>query len=242
MTNTALLNNIQHKDVKVIARHSAAFGDNVNQVAILPTEFEAIQREYPILLSKDTSDEYQAVALLGLDKAENLFLDQHGWQARYVPAMQLRGPFLIGFHEQNDGGELRREPMIHIDLDHPRVSRNEGESLFLPQGGNSPYLEHISRVLRLIHQGMAISGPLYGTFAELGLIEPVAMQINLNDREQYTLADYYTISESKLAQLSGENLERLHRAGYLRAAYFVVSSLQNVNRLIELKNRKHSES
>ena len=52
MTNTARLNNIQHKDLKVIARFSAAFGDNVNQVAIVPTEFEAIQRDYPILLSK----------------------------------------------------------------------------------------------------------------------------------------------------------------------------------------------
>ncbi len=240
MTNTALLNNIQHKDLKVIARHSAAFGDNVNQVAIVPTEFEAIQREYPILLSKAANGEYQAVALLGLDHDENLFLDQQGWQARYVPAMQVRGPFQIGFQQQLAGGELRREPMIHVDLDHPRVSRIEGEPLFMPQGGNSPYLEHIVRVLRLMHQGMAISGAMYAAYTELGLIEPLAVKIDLNDREQYQLSDYYTIAEQRLGELSGASLERLHKAGFLRAAYFVVSSLQNVNRLIELKNRRRA--
>jgi hypothetical protein len=240
MTNTALLNNIQHRDLRVIARHSAAFGDNVNQVAIVPTEFEAIQREYPILLSRAASGEYQALALLGLDQDENLFLDQQGWHARYVPAMQVRGPFLIGFQQQQAGAEPHREPMIHVDLDHPRVSRSEGEPLFLPQGGNSPYLEHITRVLRLMHQGLSVSGAMYAAFAELALIEPVAVQIALNDREQYKLADYYTIGAERLAQLGGANLERLHKAGFLRAAYFLVSSLQNINRLIELKNRRRA--
>jgi hypothetical protein len=232
MTNTARLNNIQHKDLKVIARFSAAFGDNVNQVAIVPTEFEAIQRDYPILLSKSAEGEYQALALLGLDKDENLFLDQQGWHARYVPGMLVRGPFLIGMQQQ--------EGMIHVDLDDPRVSRSEGELLFLPQGGHSPYLEHITRVLRMMHAGMSVSGSMYAAFEELKLIEPVALQIDLNDREQYRLADYYTIGEERLAQLGGADLERLHKAGYLQAAYFVVSSMKNINRLIELKNGRRA--
>jgi len=239
MTQTALLNNIQHGDLRVISRHGAAFGDAVNQVAIVPTEFEAIQREYPILLARDPGGGYQAMALLGLDAGENLFLGPEGWQARYVPAAQVRGPFMIGFQPQAGSGPAG-EPMIHIDLDHPRVSRSEGEPLFLPQGGNSPYLEHIARVLRLMHVGLQASGPMYSAFEALGLIEPVSLQVNLNDREQYQLADYHTIGEERLAQLGGADLERLHRAGWLRAAYFVVSSLQNISRLIELKNRRRA--
>jgi hypothetical protein len=240
MTNTALLNNVQHNDLRVIARHAAAFGDNVNQVAIVPTEFEAIQREYPILLGKAPGGEYQALALLGLDPGENLFLDPQGWHARYVPAMQQRGPFLIGFHPQQADGEPHLEPMIHVDLDHPRISRSEGEPLFLPQGGHAPYLEHITRVLRLMHQGVSLSKGMYAAFAELELIEPVAVQIDLSDREQYKLADYYTIGEERLAKLGGASLERLHRAGFLRAACFLVSSLQNISRLVELKNRRRA--
>ena len=242
MTNTALLNNIQHHDLRAIAGHSAAFGDNVNQVVIVPTEFEAVQREYPILLSKDAAGEFFAVALLGLDKDENLFLDNDGWHARYVPAMQVRGPFLIGFQQQQVGGQVQREPMVHVDLDHPRISRVEGEPLFLPQGGNAPYLEYITRVLRLMHRGMEMSAGMYAAYAKLGLIEPVSLKVDLNDREQYRLADYYTIGEERLAQLRGADLERMHESGLLRAACFLVSSLQNINRLIELKNRRRAAS
>jgi hypothetical protein len=61
---------------------------------VLPTEFEEVQREYPILIRKDPSGDYQAVALLGLDRDENLFLDETGWNARYVPAVQQRGAVL----------------------------------------------------------------------------------------------------------------------------------------------------
>ena len=241
MTRTALLNNIDHKDLKVITQHAAAFGDSINQVLIFPTEFEMIQREYPILLRKDSSDDFQAVALLGLDQGENLFLDEQGWHARYVPALLARGPFLIGFKEKAVDGEPRREPMIHVDLDHPRISRAEGEPVFLPHGGNSPYLERVIRVLGLMHHGVTFSRPMYTAFAESGLIEPVAVEVNLNDRESFILSDYYTIGEDRLRALSGAHLAQLHASGALRAAYFVASSLGNVSRLIEFKNRRRAQ-
>jgi SapC len=240
MTHTTLLNNIEHGDLRVVTRHSAAFGDNVNQVLIFPTEFEEIQREYPIFLRVDSNAEYQAVALLGLDKGENLFLDEHGWHARYIPAVQVRGPFLIGFQEQDVDGAPRREPMIHVDLDHPRVSRSEGEPAFLPQGGNSPYLERIARVLRIIHQGVELSKPMFAAFAELDLIEPVAVEIKLNDRERFNLPNFHTIGADRLARLDGASLERLNRAGFLRLAFLILASLGNVNRLIDIKNRKRA--
>lgn len=82
--NRVLLNNVDHADLRVIAAHGVAFGDGVNQTLLLPTEFEAAQREYPILIRKDPSGGYHAVALLGLDRDENLFLDETGWRARYV--------------------------------------------------------------------------------------------------------------------------------------------------------------
>jgi hypothetical protein len=88
---------------------------------VLPTEFEAVQREYPILLRKDPSGDYQAVALLGLDRDENLFLEGENWRGtRYVPAVQQRGAFSIALQDSGDGSEPT--PMIHVDLDHPRVS------------------------------------------------------------------------------------------------------------------------
>jgi len=242
MTNTVLLDNVSHQNLKVITQHSAKFADNINQVLIFPTEFEEVQREYPIFFSKDSNGDFQSVALLGLDKDENLFLGDDGWQARYIPAVLERGPFLIGFQEKDVDGEVHREPMIHVDLHHPRISDGEGQPLFLPHGGNTPYLEHVGRILQTIHQGLEVNKPMFAAFEELELIAPVEVEIKLSDVEQYNLPNYATINAEKLAGLDGASLERLNKAGFLRAAFWVMSSLGNVNRLIEIKNKKRAMS
>jgi hypothetical protein len=242
MTKTVLLDNINHRDLKVITRYSAEFGDSVNQVQTFPTEFGDIQREYPIFFRKDPkTGEFQAIALLGFDKNENLFLDETGaWDASYIPAILARGPFMIGFQEQKANGERRHEPMMHVDLDNPRISKTEGQPVFLPHGGNSPYLEHVSAVLRCIYEGMAASRMMFDAFESMDLIEPVKVEFRLSDTEQYTASQYYTINQDKLAQLDGEKLEKLNKAGLLRGAFLVITSLANVPRLIDLKNRKRA--
>jgi hypothetical protein len=238
MTNRVLLNNVDHADLRVITRFGPEFGDGVNQVLVFPTEFDALQREYPILFRKDANGAYQAVALLGLDRDENLFLEGGRWLARYVPASQQRGPFSIALQDGGPGGSGGAQPMIHVDLDHPRVSRDEGEPLFLPAGGNGPYLQHVARLLGTIYDGLEVSGPFFAALDELGLIEPVALEVKLNDREAYDLPDVFMISQERLAALAGDDLERLHQSGLLRAAYAVLSSLGNMAWLVEAKNRK----
>ena len=234
--NRVLLNNVDHADLRVIAAHGVSFGDGINQALVLPTEFEAVQREYPILIRRDPAGAYQAVALLGLDRDENLFLDETGWRARYVPAVQRRGPFSIALQRDERGGEPRA--MIHVDLDHPRVSRSEGERLFLPAGGNSPYLQGVSRTLGQIHDGLEIAGPMFATFEELGLIEPIDIEIKLDDHTAYDVPDVYTIAPDRLTAITGSALERLHQSGLLRAALWIASSMGNIQELIDRKNRR----
>ncbi|WP_421737565.1 SapC family protein [Caulobacter sp.] len=236
MTNRVLLNNVDHADLRAIVGYGPRFGDNVNQALLLPTEFEEAQREYPILLRKDPQGDYQAVALLGLDRDENLFLDGGEWRARYVPAVQQRGPFSIALQDAKDGGAPR--PMIHVDLDHPRVSTSEGLPLFLPAGGNAPYLQHMIGVLGAIYDGLEVAKPMFAAFSELDLIEPVAIAIELVDGATYDLPDFHTIAADRLAALSGGDLERLHHSGLLRAAQWLVSSMGNVQQLVEMKNRR----
>jgi hypothetical protein len=199
-----------------------------------------VQREYPIFFRKDPhSGEFQSVALLGLQPDENLFLQQDGgWQAAYVPGIVTRGPFLIGFQNQDVDGELRREPVIHVDLDNPRISRTEGEPVFLPQGGNSRYLERIGTILQGIHQGLALSKAMFEAFGAYDLIEPVNVEIKFNAEEQFNLRGLYTISEEKLRALDGDALFKLNSAGFLQGAFLVVASLNNVKKLIDMKHRR----
>lgn len=241
MTNHVLLNNIAHKDLKVITRYSAEFGDDVHAVLTFPTEYGDIQREYPILFRKDAdTDAFQSVALLGLAKGENLFLDHDKWNASYVPGIIARGPFLIGFQEQEIDGEVRKEPVIHVDMDDPRVNEIEGEPVFLEHGGNTPYLQHIATILRGIQEGMAIGTAMFSAFESCGLIEPVNIEIDVHEDVRYVLKGFYTIGQDKLARLDGDALERLNKARFLEGAFLVVASLNNIRKLIEMKNKRTS--
>jgi hypothetical protein len=240
MAKHLLLNNITHKDLKIIARHSPAFGDNVGSTLTFPTEFADVHREYPILFQKNPdTGKFQSVVLLGLKSNENLFLDEFGgWKANYIPAVIERGPFLIGFQDQSRDGGSERTPVIHVDMEHPRISETEGEAVFLDHGGLSPYLEKISKILNRIYDGMQISDAMFAAFAELDLIEPVNLEIELNDREVYRLHGNYTIHQEKLANLDGADLERLNRSGFLRCAFLAVESLGNIQRLVQLKTAR----
>jgi len=229
MTGPVLLNNVDHAEVRVRLGHGAAFGDAVNQVELLPTEFEAAQRDYPIVLRRTADSGWRAFALLGLDSGENLFLDGASWRARYVPALLQRGPFSIGMPQ--DGGE----PMIHIDLDHPRVSHGEGEPLFRDHGGNAPYLDHVARVLQVIYAGIEAAPAMYAAFEAAGLIAPVTLEIELPNGRKYRVPDCHTIDGAALAGLDGATLAALAARDFLRAAVWIGSSLGNVGRLIELK-------
>jgi hypothetical protein len=239
MARHALLNNVAHKNLKVITRFGAQFGDNIGTVLAFPTEFGDIQREYPIFFRKDPqTNEYMAVALLGLQKDENLFLEGDRWDASYIPGIVAKGPFLIGFQERSEAGEMKREPMIHVDLDSPRVSETEGEPVFLEMGGNSRYLEQVATILGGINDGIAAMKDMAALLTKHDLIEPVNLEIKLDAQERYDVVGLHTISDEKLRNLGPEAVFELHRSGFLGAAHLVMSSLNNVRRLIDRKRRR----
>jgi hypothetical protein len=238
MANIQRLNNIDHGELRVILGYAEEFGDNVNQTVVFPTEFTLLQREYVILIQKDEAEGYQSVAMLGLDKNENLFVGDTGiWHARYVPAMHQRGPFMIGFQNSEIDGEVQREPMIHVDLDHPRIN-DSGEPIFLQHGGNTPYLNHIIGALQTIHEGFEVMPAMFAAFEAHGLLQNVPVTINLSETEQYNIEDYYTINADRFAGLDGEALQQLNKAGYLAAAHAIMTSLSNADLLVALKNQR----
>ena len=243
MVQQVMLNNVAHKDLRVITRHSAQFGDNVATAMIVPTEFQRAQREYPIFFRKDpATNEFMPVVLLGLQKDENLYLDEKGWNADYVPGVLARGPFFIGFQRRNVGGKAENTAVIHIDMDHSRVSKTEGEPLFKPDGGNTRFLDSVADLLNAINQGLEIVKPMFEAFQAANLIEPVQLEVKVNSEEQYNLTGLHTISREKLANLDADTLFKLHRAGYLQGAFLVLSSLSNVQRLIDMKNERRRQT
>lgn len=238
MANHVLLDNITHKDLRIRRQYGAAYGDNVGLVPAFPTEFADVQREYPIFFRRDAKGEYYAVAMLGFAPDENLYLDGDRWDAVYVPGIVARGPFLIGFQDAQEGGEARSKAVVHIDMDNPRVNDSEGEPVFLEQGGYSPYLQRVMRVLDGLSDGHMMSKAMFQAWAEADLIAPVELEVKITGAEAVKLAGFYTIEREKLAALDSAKLHQLHRTGFLHGAYLVLSSHLNLNKLIERKVKK----
>ena len=155
MSLSALLNNVDHKDLRVVTKHGAQYGDNVMTALSFPHEFRNLQAHYPIVFFKsEDGTGFHSAALLGFQEGENLFLEAGGWDAAYVPLTLARQPFLIG--------NVKGEMLLHVDLDSPKVSRTEGEPVFLEFGGNTDYLEQVSSMLRAIHDGLE-QAPAFGS-------------------------------------------------------------------------------
>jgi hypothetical protein len=232
MTNAALLNNIDHKDLRIITRRGAAYGDAQMTALTFPSEFRSIQACYPIVFAKAGDGSFQPLALLGFEDGENLFLDGDTWSAPHLPLTVERQPFMIGISD----GEL----LIHVDMDSPRVSTSEGEPVFLPHGGTTEFIDHVNSTLQQLHFGLEGTAAFIHALVEHDLLESFVLDVTLNNGTQGRLAGFYAIHEDRLAALPGAAIEKLHRGGHLQAIYMAIASMSHFRDLIDRKNARHA--
>lgn len=238
MTNYAMLNNVDHQDVRVITRRAAEYGDDVMYALTFPFEFRSVQACYPILFQRDAESKLYPVALFGFQEKENLFLDENGWDAPYVPAMIRREPFLVGYQGGPQEDDADKARVLSIDLDHPRVSREEGEPLFQPLGGRTPFLEDIADLMEDVYRGYLHNKVFMEALEEHGLLESVTFDITLDDGSQNQLLGFHTVNEDRLQQLPGEVLDEFNRKQILMPLFMVVASTVNMRSLIARRNRQ----
>ena len=234
MSQYEVLNGAKHRQLRVKTGYGPALGDAVMYVMTFPLEFRDIQSCYPILFTKDpNTGGFLAVALLGFKAGQNLFLRDDGWDASYVPALVQRQPFLIA-----TGGEGEtKPPVVSLDLDHPRISQDEGEALFDSGGEPSEFLKQKIALLEKLYRGLQHGSGFIDTLLQHELLVQITLDIAFNDGSKKTLQGFYSIAEERLYQLTGDVLESLNQAGYLQPVFMAVASLSRVRDLIERRNR-----
>ena len=237
MSKHELLNNQDHKALTINLDMSNEMGNNTMHALAFPFEFKELQAHYPIFFRKEaSSDNYSAVALLGFEKGENLFIKNNNWQVSYIPAVIERDPFLIGYQQTEESGALIKKPVIHIDMSSPRVNKGEGQPVFLPHGGNSEYLNSVSDVLNDIEGNSKSTKVFFDMLKQYALLEPFNLDIELNDGNLNRLSGYYTINQENLYALDSEIVGELNRSGFLMLIYMTIASLANISKLVSLKN------
>jgi len=237
MSQYEVLDKEKHQQLKIKTGHGAALGDAVMYVMTYPMEFRDIQSCYPILFTKDpNSGGFFAAALLGFEADQNLFLMDNSWDASYVPAIVQRQPFLIATGGESD----KASPVVSLDLEHPRVNQDEGETLFDSEGGPTEFLNQKISVLDKLHRGMQHSGGFIDALLQHDLLEQITLDLTFNNGDTKSLQGFYSIAEEKLYELKGDVLESLNQAGFLQPVFMAVASLSRMRDIIERRNRLHS--
>ena len=237
MANHVLLDNISHKELKVITERGEQWGDAISCTTVFPNEFTKVQAQQPIVFRKHPqTGQFEALALFGFENNENLLLDEQGHLAlNYLPLSMKRQPFLIGQQTQYNQGVPEQSLVVHIDLDSPRVNEAHGEAIFLEHGGNSDFLSHIAQVLNTLHIENQALPAFFEQLLALNLIEAFSIEYQQKNGDKITVGGFYTINQQALAALSAEQLHNLQQSGYLQAIYMAIASLEQVPTLLNKK-------
>ncbi len=237
MANHVLLDNISHKDLKVITARGADWGDQISCATIFPSEFAKVQANQPIVFRKQPqTGQFEALALFGFENGENLLLDEKGeLKLTYLPLSMQRQPFLIGQQTQYNNGIPEQSLVVHIDLDSPRVSTSQGEAVFLEHGGNSDYLNHIAQVLNTLHQEHQTINGFFERLLAANLLEAFSIEYAQKNGEKVTVTGFYTINQHALNDLTPQQLKQLQQQGDLQAIYMVLASMEQIPHLLNKK-------
>jgi len=237
MPDHALLTAEDHRDVRIRTDRGAQLGDAVMSSIVVPTEFRSVQDEYPILFRLNAErDRFTALAMFGFDSGENLFLDGDRWDARYLPLAIDIQPFLIGGAPADSG-----DKQVHIDMASPRVATAEsadGVRLFDEDGRPTPYLESVAEKLGALDAGYQASGDFFAALERHKLLEPLTLEITLDDGSTNRLVGFHGIDEDRLRELDASTLGELHAEDHLMPIFMALASLGRIRELIARKNRR----
>ncbi len=223
-----------HGDLRVRSERGAEYGDALMCSITVPDEFRQVQNEYPILFRLDLEhDTFTALAMFGFQNGENLFLEDGRWDARYRPLAIDIQPFLIGRADPNSDAK-----QVHIDMASPRIAGDEGTRVFDEDGRPTPYLEEITEKLGALDAGFQASSEFFAALRRHELLEPLTLEVTLDDGSTNRLVGFHVIDEDRLRDLDAAVLDDLHRDGHLMPIFMALASLANLGALIARKNRR----
>ena len=222
-----------HRELRVRTERSPELGDGVMCCLTVPSEFRQVQNAFPILFRlNDERDRFTALAMFGFETGENLFLDDGRWDARYRPLALEIQPFMIGAPAADS-----KASQVHIDMESRRIANGEGVRVFDETGRPTPYLEAVIEKLGALDAGYRASADFFAALDRHRLLEPMTLEIVMEDGSKNRLVGFHTIDEDRLRALDAAALGELHRAGHLMPIFMALASLANIGELVARKNR-----
>ena len=241
MTNLVALNAQTHRVLRIAVAPAILGHGNVNVVSVIPREFPRLLAHYPIFYSKSAeSGQFEPAALMGFERGENLFIRDGAWDASYIPLQIQRQPFALIPRGGAAGADPQATLDLAVDLDSPHIQAQDGERLFQDDGKPTTFLQNLSSIMSALVSGSREAYAFTGKLAELNLLEPVQIDIELVNRSEAKLQGLYWIAAPALKALSAGQLAELRDLEYLEWMYFQMASIAHVSGLVARKNKRLS--
>jgi hypothetical protein len=204
---------------------------SLNALPLSFTEFAPAARDYPIaFVSGDNGRSFAAMAVLGLENRQNLFVaDDGAWDgAAYLPAYVRRYPFCMT--RVTVSGQERPERIACVEKS---ALSDQGEALHDGEGHPLPAWEARRKLLFEFEADLARTEDMCRSLAQLGLFETFTMQAVPDQGQPLAMTGLYRASEQKLHDLPAEKLKQLAQTGVLARVYCHLLSLANFGRLLD---------
>lgn len=227
------INSSQHKDIKLKRAQNYNFAKQVHVAPLLAHEFPQASSSFPIIFHKnEESGDFQALALLGLEKEKNLLIQDGNWMATYVPASIRRYPFAAASVNGDEGNMV-----ICLDEEAEMFNTDEGEALFNEDGSEAEVLNQVKEFMNSFVEREAASRAFVKYIADKDLFTPRTVGYTNEQGERVNIGSFQALDEKKLNELTDEDFIEMRKRGYLPVVYAVLTSMQQMDSLFRLQRQ-----
>jgi hypothetical protein len=209
----------------------------LNGVVVAAAEFAELCLDYAIVFVRAagaaSAAEVVPIAVLGLARERNLYLDGPRWRVAPKPAVLRLYPFCFGH-------DAAGRAAVFVDGGWEGVADAGGDDgqppaqrLFAPDGSPAPLLAEAQERLQAFAAELERTRAVGRRLVELELLREMRYDATLPDGRRLAVEAFLTVDEGRLQSLPDAVVLELHRSGVLGLLHAHRLSLRNLRRLLE---------
>ena len=232
MANFVPVRKEQLQNLKIASKRNIGHIAKQHIVSVTAGEFAQSAASFPIVLVKGPeSPRHQSVAMLGLEAGENLFYKNDEWLGLTLPQTAGMAPFSLGLDPDQENTLT-----ACIDLDSEFVGDDKELPLFDADGKETELLTNVQNSLGRLYENEKRTENFIKELVDNDLLQELELNINFVSGEKKKLTGIFTVNEEKLKALSDDKVLDFHKRGIFVPIYSMLSSLAQINRLVQLRN------
>jgi hypothetical protein len=224
------LNTEKHKNLKISNKLGL---ERIAKQHILPAnarDFAQLATSFPIFFIKE-QEQFRPVIMLGFEAGENLYYRDEKLDSLHIPHSVSVYPFGLGLD-----AEKENTLTICIDTDSDYVGEDKDHALFNEDGSETDMLKSMHESLGRLYDNEVMTEKFSKELNEKELIQEFEINLSNADDSKKRLVGLYSINETKLRELSDEDVLDYHKRGLYIPLHAMMVSMTQVHRLVQFRN------